>query len=146
MVGSLIRSMFALSLSVAAVMIMSPVRADDLVEAKKDFQARCSSCHGLNARGNGPAAASLKVPPADLTQISRRNGGVFPKSRVFETILGIDRPLAHGSQEMPVWGDIFLDETIGGSVELDDASRAARDVGHRIDDLVAYIESIQQSK
>ncbi|HEY3847717.1 MAG TPA: CopD family protein, partial [Acetobacteraceae bacterium] len=31
------------------------------------FAANCTSCHGADARGDGPAAKSLPVPPADLT-------------------------------------------------------------------------------
>jgi hypothetical protein len=81
-----------------------------------------------------------------LTHISKRNGGIFPKARVFGTIVGVNRPLAHGSQEMPVWGDIFIDEAIGGSLEIADAKRAATEVGRRINALVAYLESIQEAK
>jgi hypothetical protein len=32
-------------------------------------------------KGGGPAAAALKAPPSDLTQISQRNGGTFPELR-----------------------------------------------------------------
>jgi len=31
------------------------------------FAANCVTCHGTNARGDGPLAKSLPVPPADLT-------------------------------------------------------------------------------
>ncbi len=31
------------------------------------FAANCTTCHGADARGDGPAAKSLPVPPADLT-------------------------------------------------------------------------------
>jgi putative copper export protein/mono/diheme cytochrome c family protein len=31
------------------------------------FSADCASCHGADTRGDGPAARSLPVPPADLT-------------------------------------------------------------------------------
>jgi len=31
------------------------------------FAANCVACHGPQARGNGPLAASLPIPPADLT-------------------------------------------------------------------------------
>ncbi len=31
------------------------------------YPAHCASCHGTDGRGNGPAAAGLPVPPADLT-------------------------------------------------------------------------------
>ena len=31
------------------------------------YPAQCSACHGAQGRGDGPAAAGLPVPPADLT-------------------------------------------------------------------------------
>lgn len=31
------------------------------------FPQHCAACHGVNGRGDGPMAASLSVPPADLT-------------------------------------------------------------------------------
>lgn len=30
------------------------------------FQANCAACHGADARGGGPAAATTQLPPADL--------------------------------------------------------------------------------
>jgi mono/diheme cytochrome c family protein len=41
------------------------------------YKAYCAACHGPEAKGNGPAASTHKVPPADLTRISWRNGGRF---------------------------------------------------------------------
>jgi putative copper resistance protein D len=56
------------------------------------FAANCALCHGADGRGDGPAAASLAIKPADLTQahvlghnpgdlywwISNGRGGVMP--------------------------------------------------------------------
>ena len=52
------------------------------------FHTYCSSCHGLDARGGGPTAKSLKTPPPNLRHISQRNGSTFPKQRVEEIIDG----------------------------------------------------------
>jgi putative copper export protein len=38
-----------------------------IVRGEGLYQADCASCHGANGQGNGPAAASLPVHPADLT-------------------------------------------------------------------------------
>jgi putative copper export protein/mono/diheme cytochrome c family protein len=38
-----------------------------IVHGKALFAADCVSCHGADAGGDGPAAKSLPVPPADLT-------------------------------------------------------------------------------
>ncbi|MEK9141736.1 MAG: cytochrome c [Nitrospirota bacterium] len=38
----------------------------DITRGKAVYQRHCQDCHGLTGRGDGPAAASLKVPPADF--------------------------------------------------------------------------------
>jgi mono/diheme cytochrome c family protein len=103
------------------------------VEGPDLFKAYCASCHGVKARGNGPAAAGLKVKVPDLTGIGKRNGGKFPADRMREIIAGEDRIAAHGSQAMPVWGPIFH------QVEAD------QDWGQvRLENLTKYLASIQQ--
>lgn len=67
----------------------------------------CASCHGVEGRGNGPAAATLKMPPTDLTALSRNNHGEFPETHIVTVLqYGVEFP-SHGSAEMPVWGPIF---------------------------------------
>lgn len=100
------------------------------------FRAYCASCHGTDAKGGGPMAASLKVAPADLTRISARNGGVFPRMRVERIISGEEQPThGHGSSEMPVWGPIFSKVTTDVDLGL-----------VRIDNLARYLSDIQQKK
>jgi putative copper export protein/mono/diheme cytochrome c family protein len=44
------------------------------------FAENCTQCHGVRGRGDGPAAADLKVPPADLTQshvLDHSEGEIF---------------------------------------------------------------------
>lgn len=41
----------------------SGVSAADKAEAEQLFKTRCSSCHGPNGEGNGPAAAGLNPKP-----------------------------------------------------------------------------------
>jgi mono/diheme cytochrome c family protein len=38
----------------------------DLTRGKAVYQHHCQDCHGLTGRGEGPAAASLKVSPTDF--------------------------------------------------------------------------------
>ena len=94
----------------------------------------CATCHGIDAKGNGPSAAALKVRPANLTTISRRNGGTFPKARIeaFVTVGDQGAVPAHGSREMPVWGPIFR--------ALDPNDTAIRT---RVLNIVEYVESLQ---
>lgn len=83
---------------------IKPVPASD---AAAMFQGYCAPCHGKDGTGNGPAAKALTKVPADLTRISTRNGGAFPEVRVKRYIEGADEVPAHGSRDMPMWGELF---------------------------------------
>ena len=97
------------------------------------FRFYCATCHGRDGKGQGPAAAALRVPPPDLTVLSRRQNGAFPAHEV-ETIIRGNRAIAaHGTDEMPVWGPIFY------ALDPSDARVKAR-----ISALVAHIASLQQ--
>jgi mono/diheme cytochrome c family protein len=72
------------------------------------FTSYCAACHGRDARGGGPVASSLRVPPADLTRIAQRHGG-FDPAQVAAFIDGRVDVTAHGRREMPVWGRIYDD-------------------------------------
>ena len=80
--------------------------------------------------------SALKLPPTDLTLLSQKNGGKFPAAHV-ESVLrfGVENP-AHGSSDMPIWGDLM--------VSLDTGSRSDSVVTQRITNLVEYIKSIQK--
>ena len=109
-----------------------PARAIDSLAGQDLFRQYCAVCHGTAAKGDGPAAAALKVKPADLTQISRKNGNKYPEVRVQRVINGEDAVEAHGSREMPVWGPIFRQFS------------ANKDLGAvRVYNLVMYIAQIQ---
>lgn len=69
------------------------------------FRTICATCHGGDARGGGPLADDLGVPPPDLTRLAARNGGVFPAEWVAARIDGRDYVETHGPSEMPVWGE-----------------------------------------
>lgn len=84
------------------------VRLIDSVEGSSLYRSYCAVCHGADARGGGPMAASLKVVPSDLTRISARNRGAYPLARVERIISGQEPvPGGHGTSSMPVWGPIF---------------------------------------
>jgi mono/diheme cytochrome c family protein len=102
------------------------------VEGPDLFRAYCTPCHGLDAKGGGPAAPALKAKVPDLTLLARNNRGQFPTVRVRRVISGDEVAAAHGSREMPIWGPIFH------QVESD------VDWGNvRLENLVKYLESIQ---
>ena len=98
------------------------------------FLTYCSSCHGASGRGNGPAAEDFRTRPADLTQLAVQTGGTFVGARIHRVIDGRDHDVrAHGSMEMPVWGDAFKRRE-----GLNDEAVKAR-----IEAIVKYLETIQ---
>jgi mono/diheme cytochrome c family protein len=78
--------------------------AQDADIGKIEYQWSCVACHGIDGKGTGSLAAELKTKPADLTVIAKKNNGVFPINRVYETIDGRQEIKSHGSRDMPVWG------------------------------------------
>jgi copper transport protein len=81
------------------------------------FAQNCASCHGAGAKGDGPAAASLKPPPVDLTS---------------------GHSLMHSDDDYDYWITNGIAGTgmpaLGG--KLDEAS---------IRDVIAYVRSLQQT-
>jgi mono/diheme cytochrome c family protein len=74
------------------------------------YKQYCAVCHGLEAKGDGPYAPMLKVPPPDLTTLSKRHGygGKFPYDYVFDILsFGPRITIFHGSSDMPAWGSVF---------------------------------------
>lgn len=95
--------------------------AQNSSEGKKLYLTYCSSCHGETGKGDGPAAQSLPVKPANhtagavmnqltdkyLMEIISKGGGVVGKSPM-----------------MPAWGGQFKED--------------------QIRDIVAYVRSIAE--
>ena len=81
---------------------------------RQHFVRYCSACHGVEGRGDGPAAAALQPPPADLTRIAQRRGGHFPAPEIATYIDGRTWVPAHGQREMPVWGERLKEIAEGG--------------------------------
>ena len=99
-----------------------------------DYQVYCSSCHGASGRGDGTIAQSLKKRPSDLTQLGKRNNGVFPEERVATMVDGRKPGRSHSDSDMPAWGDVF-----SKSAESQGNENAAK----RILTLVKYLETMQ---
>jgi mono/diheme cytochrome c family protein len=101
------------------------------------FRRHCAVCHGLDARGDGPAAGALRQPPGDLTRLAARRGGAFDAAYVARTIDGRFEIEAHGTREMPVWG-----ARLGEGVP--EQELAEEFVRGRIDLLVEHLRALQQ--
>jgi mono/diheme cytochrome c family protein len=107
--------------------------AKSVEDGRELFRTYCASCHGVTGRGDGPAAEELRRRPADLTQFATKNGGVFNAALLHRVIDG-RTVKAHGTMEMPVWGDAF--KWRHGLPE--EAIKA------RIEAIVRYVESMQE--
>lgn len=135
---------FLVSATLLAALSAGSHAAEDLEAGKTAFGTYCASCHGVSAMGNGPVAGQLVSKPSDLTVLARNANGVFPHEAVRAVIDGRTMITAHGGREMPVWGDMFVFEVTGGGVAEDDSELTAEFVAQRIEQLTAYIGSIQQ--
>ncbi len=107
---------------------------------KTEFLSSCAPCHGTDGKGNGPVSVALKTTPPDLTVLTKKNNGVFPVATVYEMIDGRKSVSAHGTREMPVWGDRFRRPFIYFAPALVEAS-----IHTRILALVDYLHRIQDN-
>ncbi|TIT94289.1 MAG: cytochrome c, partial [Mesorhizobium sp.] len=124
--------LLALTLTAAA--------AQEMSNGQQEYLNSCAVCHGVDGKGDRPLADELRKRPADLTTLTRRNGGEFPYWQVFATIDGRGMIPAHGEREMPVWGDQFLPDDVkrygpyGGEAVTTE----------RIHGLAGYVQTLQR--
>ena len=104
------------------------------VTGKQLYNSYCALCHATDAKGGGPFSSQLKVWPPNLTQLAKKNQGVFPTMHVREAIDGEFNKPSHGTAEMPIWGPVFRSMAHG---KKDSAQL-------RINSLVKYLESLQE--
>ncbi|HVN91442.1 MAG TPA: c-type cytochrome [Candidatus Binataceae bacterium] len=140
-----------LSLLCGVTLFSTPTLAQDktemsptgqLTSGKRDFMEYCAQCHGKDGIGDGPVASTLSKKPANLTLLSRSNGGTFPQKEVREYIDGGKYEAAHGTRDMPIWGYAFMYRQSshngpGG------APLTENEVHHKITRLIDYIKTIQ---
>jgi mono/diheme cytochrome c family protein len=111
---------------------------DDVADGHKYFMRYCASCHGINGMGDGPVAKSLAKPPANLRMLSDKYGSPLPAAKLADVIDGRDAVRAHGTAEMPVWGERLYAVGQGDRGELG--------ISEIIGKLVAYLDTIQDRR
>jgi mono/diheme cytochrome c family protein len=130
-----------LTITAAAILGMGIVRpmswAAEGDQGRGYYLRYCGSCHGPEGKGNGTVSRSLKIKPADLTQLKKKNNGVFPLEKVIATIDGRTRIGAHGESKMPVWGEIFEKEASG-------QKEPATTSTERVKAIAEYLSTIQR--
>lgn len=134
-----IRNHLLCALAVAGTLLGGGlVQAEDVrvSEGQELFMRYCASCHGMNAKGDGPASEAMVPPPTNLTTLAQRWGKPLTKSSLAEFIDGRRDVRAHGTSEMPVWGTRLTDpvppSTAGGEP-------AAENIALLLD----YLETLQ---
>jgi mono/diheme cytochrome c family protein len=131
---ALLIALCGLSVAQNPKVINIPARHTSANSGKQMFEAYCAPCHGKEGKGDGPVAAALKLPPADLTVLAKQNKGKFPSLQVAKAISGEAAISAHGSKEMPVWGPVFMSMS----------HQHESEVHLRVANLTEYVKSLQQ--
>ncbi len=122
---------------------VSPLSAEPLKDGQKLYESYCASCHGIEGRGDGYDARDLITKPADLTKLEKKAGGNFPQDKVIRAIDGRAMPEAHGSSQMPVWGEWFASQAMADGVLQDDKAGIEMTIKKRLLALAVYLKSLQ---
>ena len=109
-----------------------------LTDGEELFRELCAACHGVSGTGDGPAASAMAKPVSNLTTLTSNNDGMFPFEQVEASITGNSRVVAHGTLDMPVWGQRF--EELRPDWKPFRRKALAR---QRIFNLTLYIEGLQ---
>lgn len=138
--GTIVLITFASATAGEVVIKKAPLKYQHVktTDGSELYGTICAVCHGLNGKGDGPAAPALEMPMADLTVLSANNNGVYPHKYVEDTISGDTRVIAHGTIEMPIWGEQLM------ALRPDWSSLQRRAfTRQRIESLTAHVEGMQ---
>jgi len=119
--------------------VYHPASEEHPTSGKQDFDNHCAPCHGVDGKGHGPELNVLPdIHPSDLTTISLKNGGVYPRQKVQDMVDGRKAIPSHKRFDMPFWGVNFQQEGKEFTPESEAKAKA------RIDALVDYVETLQR--
>jgi mono/diheme cytochrome c family protein len=133
------------ALTVLALATPALTHAAEISVGQREYESKCVMCHGVSGKGDGWFAEYLKSRPPALTQLQKRNGGVFPFDRVYQVIDGRKEVQVHGPRNMPVWGGVYrvesdrIYDTPLGQYFADDGTIRARILA-----LIEHIARIQE--
>jgi Cytochrome C oxidase, cbb3-type, subunit III len=124
----------------SGLLLVSPVAiagTGDIAQGRTLYLDYCASCHGFDADGHGPVAPALSTPPANLRLLSERYRNPLPADQIARFIDRRADVKAHGSRDMPVWGEEAL--------KTPEAKGSKGRVRDCVAKLVAYLQSIQKT-
>jgi mono/diheme cytochrome c family protein len=117
--------------------VAHPLRADEAGESL--FLNYCAECHGADAKGLPPEDSKSKIATPDLTRLTVKFGGVFPRKLVESIVDGRNWARAHAS-DMPTWGTELAERAESERHDAEEREAVARAI---ISQLVDYLESVQ---
>ena len=120
----------------SAPALLAAGKSADVTAGRVAYTHYCAVCHGMTADGHGPVAEALRQQPSDLRHLRDRYGNPLSADRIARYVDGRELIIAHGSSEMPVWGERF------GAAESEDSGRTLR-TDRRILAIAAYLQTLQ---
>ncbi len=119
--------------------------ANDAATGKIEFRNNCALCHGTDGKSHSGVGEFLKKQPPDLTQLAKRNKGVFPAERIAAMIDGREQVKAHGERDMPAWGSRYSTDKVKAAEYYSDMpyENTEKFVKNRVAALTEYLKSIQ---
>ena len=104
----MIRKILPLAVLCAAMQPLV-VGAEDHTEGKRLYQTYCTGCHGASGKGDGPAAKTLPVKPADHTD--RKKMSQYSDERLV-TVISKGGASVGKSSQMPAWSAVLKEAQI----------------------------------
>lgn len=114
-------------------LVLKPPPHSDPTSGAQMYKDYCASCHGEKGKGDGPASEFLKSPLPDLTTLAQRNHGKYPASDVMAVLRFGSKGNAHGTIDMPIWGDLF-------------STHFQQSPDVRMYNLTKHLESVQENR
>lgn len=112
---------------------------NEVETGRASYSDLCAGCHGPTGRGDGPNALALSTKPTNLTQLSKANGGVFPRVAVMAKIDGYAKGEPHHGA-MPAFWPLLE----GRTVLIQTGDGILTPTPEPLVSLAAYLESIQE--
>jgi len=129
----------------AAFMAMTVLaNAQGLDIGKREYENNCATCHGADGKGKGPLAGMINQVVPDLTVIQKNNDGKFPFVEIYATIDGTKTTGAHGTRDMPAWGQEYRTDAPTWCGELSTVADQQAFVRGRILALIGYVQTLQE--
>ena len=125
------------TLTTLLILPASGIAAESRAPAKATYLRYCSACHGESGKGDGVVSGLMTPRPTDLTLLAKNNKGDLPYGWLIHVIDGRTTLRAHGSPDMPVWGEVF--KSTDGQTLAEEAK-----VRGQLLLIIEYLGSVQQ--